>query len=272
MLNFKGTVVSTLLIGASIVSQSTLAAWGHSPVEETGIKATLTGYEFSSKQDVIEVDVSLKNSVSGFVDAGAYSGKWSDNTSFVAFCVDLLQGYRSFEQSATYTEGTFSSNIASNLTSLANKYYSSVNDAVSSAAFQVAVWEIVYEPSRYAFNLDRNDFQADNTTTTTKEYVPGSWSGWWYTPGHYEYVTVDDPESLAAINLAKTWLAGIADDSVLATGDYSLTYLKNKNYQDLVVFTSIAAVPEPATYGMLLLGMGVVAFVARRRRANTIRF
>ncbi len=262
MLNFKGTVVSALLIGASIVSQSVFAT------PSAGINATLTGYEFSSKKNVIEVDVSLKNSVSGLVDAGAYSGKWADNTSFVAFCVDLLQAYKPFGQSTTYTEGTFSSTIATNLTSLANKYYSSVNDAVSSAAFQVAVWEIVYEPSRYAFNLDKNNFQADNTTS--KEWVSGSWSGWKYTPGHY--VTVDDPESLAAINLAKTWLAGINDNSVLATGDYSLQYLKSGKYQDLVVFTQIAAVPEPATYGMLLLGMGVMALVARRRRANTIRF
>lgn len=262
MLNFKGTVVSALLIGASIVSQSVFAT------PSAGINATLTGYEFSSKKNVIEVDVSLKNSVSGLVDAGAYSGKWADNTSFVAFCVDLLQAYKPFGQSTTYTEGTFSSTIATNLTSLANKYYSSVNDAVSSAAFQVAVWEIVYEPSRYAFNLDKNNFQADNTTTTTKEWVPGVW----FFPGYYKTVTVDDPESLAAINLAKTWLAGVNDDSVLATGDYSLQYLKSGKYQDLVVFTQIAAVPEPATYGMLLLGMGVMALVARRRRANTIRF
>ena len=268
MLNFKGTVVSALLVGASMISQSAFATWGHQPVVETGIKATLTGYEFSSKKDVIEVDVSLKNSVSGLVDAGAYSGKWADNTSFVAFCVDLLQGYKPFGQVATYTEGTFSATVANNLTSLANKYYSSVNNAVSSAAFQVAVWEIVYEPSKYALNLDKNNFQADNTTTTAKEWVPGVW----IFPGYYKTVTVDDPESLAAINLAKTWLAGINDSSVLATGDYSLTYLKNKSYQDLVVFTSIAAVPEPATYGMLLLGMAVVAVIARRRRTVAIRF
>jgi hypothetical protein len=30
---------------------------------------------------------------------------------------------------------------------------------------------------------------------------------------------------------------------------------------------AIAAVPEPETYGMLLAGLGVVGFLARRRKA-----
>lgn len=263
MLNFKGTVIGALLIGASIISQSAFAT------PSAGIKATLTGYEFSSKKDVVEVNVdawinkSVTNkpnwvNISGDVDAGAYSGKWADNTSFVAFCVDLLQAYKPFGQSAYYTEGTFSSTVAGNLTSLANKYYSSVSDAVSSAAFQVAVWEIIYEQQGNALNLEKNKFQAEATEEWQGWFIFGKW--------------VTDPESKAAIDLAQTWLAGVNDDSVLATGDYSLTYLKNKSYQDLVVFTAVAAVPEPATYGMLLLGMGVMALVARRRRANTIRF
>ncbi|MCB5190305.1 PEP-CTERM sorting domain-containing protein [Methylobacillus arboreus] len=255
MLNFKGTIVSALLIGASIISQSALAT------PSAGIEATLTGYEFSSKKNVVDVNVDLKGSglfgwwggVSGDVAAGAYSGTWSNGDSFAAFCVELTQNFRTFGKSAVYTEGTFSSTVESNLTNLANKYYSFVDDAISSAAFQVAVWEIVSEKSDN-LNLDKGKFEADPV-----------WNGFlWF--GSY------DAESKAAISLAKTWLSGVNDDSILATGDYSLTYLKNKNYQDLVVFTSIAAVPEPATYGMLLLGMGVVALVARRRRGESIRF
>ncbi|MGK5018984.1 PEP-CTERM sorting domain-containing protein [Janthinobacterium lividum] len=33
-------------------------------------------------------------------------------------------------------------------------------------------------------------------------------------------------------------------------------------------FNSVSAVPEPATYGMLILGLGLVGFVARRRRVR----
>ena len=32
-------------------------------------------------------------------------------------------------------------------------------------------------------------------------------------------------------------------------------------------YSSVSAVPEPATYGMLMLGLGLVGFAARRRRA-----
>ncbi|WP_287112425.1 PEP-CTERM sorting domain-containing protein [Methylobacillus sp.] len=259
MLNFKGMIVTSLLVGASMISQAALAA------PSTGVKATLTGYEFSSKKDVVDVNVDLKGKglfgwwggASGDVAAGAYSGTWDNGDSFAAFCVELTQGFRAFGKSATYTEGTFSATVESNLTNLANKYYSFVDDAISSAAFQVAVWEIVYEKDD-GLNLGKDKFQAEPTKEWQGKFLFGKW--------------VTDPDSKAAIDLAKTWLAGVNDDSVVATGDYALTYLQNKKYQDLVVFTAVAAVPEPATYGMLLLGMGVVAFVARRRRGYTIRF
>lgn len=266
MINFKGTVVSALLVGASIASQPALADYGIN----AGEKAKVIKFEYA---DVIDVKIS-SNSGSGWrtVKAGEYQGLWANGDSFTAFCVEISQNLAGWGKLTSYTDGSsVYGKFTNDLTSLANKYYSLVDDAVSSAAFQIAIWEVVTETKK-GLSLDKGTFQADNTTTTTKEWVPGSGSYWNYKPGHYNSVTVDDPESLAAINLAKTWLAGINDDSVLATGDYSLQYLKNGQYQDLVVFTQIAAVPEPATYGMLLLGMGVVAFVTRRRRTNTLRF
>jgi len=39
------------------------------------------------------------------------------------------------------------------------------------------------------------------------------------------------------------------------------------NYNDEnFVFTNISAVPEPETYGMMLMGIGLIGFVARRRK------
>ena len=40
----------------------------------------------------------------------------------------------------------------------------------------------------------------------------------------------------------------------------------NQPRWDLVFRTSVSAVPEPETYGMLLAGLGVMAFVSRRRK------
>lgn len=254
MLNFKGTFAGALLVGMSVLSSAAMAT----PVQT--VKAKITGYEYNSP---VKVNVDLDNghgwwnSSAGTVKAGAYEGQWLDGTSFAAFCVEITQGLAPLNKFTSYTEGTFSSSVASNLTNLANKYYSFVDDAISSAAFQVAVWEIVTETKK-GLDLDKGHFEASPTQ---------EWKGIWFF-GHY----VDNADSKAAIDLAKTWLAGVNDSKVAATGDYSLTYLKNKSYQDLVVFTPIAAVPEPATYGMLILGMGLIALFARRRRADTIRF
>ncbi|MCB5186374.1 PEP-CTERM sorting domain-containing protein [Methylobacillus gramineus] len=259
MMNFKGTIAGAMLLGMTVMSQSVLAN------QDAGIKAKITGFEYS---DVVDVKISSNGGKNwATVEAGGYKGTWANGDAFAAFCVEISQGL-SWGKSLSYTQGTFSSTVANNLTSLANKYYSFVDDAISSAAFQVAIWEIVTETKK-GLSLDKGNFEVDNTTNTTKEWVPNKWIPIF---GSWKSTTVDDPESLAAIDLAKTWLAGINDSSVAATGDYSLQYLKNSKSQDLVVFTPIAAVPEPATYGMLLLGMGVIAFIARRRRATSIRF
>lgn len=254
MLNFKGTFAGALLVGMSVLSSAAMAT----PVET--VKAKITGYEYSNP---VKVHVDLDNghgwwnSSSGNVNAGAYKGQWLDGSSFAAFCVEITQNLAPFNSATSYTEGSFSSSVASNLTNLANKYYSFVDNAITSAAFQVAIWEIVTETKK-GLNLSTGNFEASPTQ---------EWKGIWIFGK-----LVDNPESKAAVDLAKTWLAGINDSSVAATGDYSLTLLKNKKYQDLVVFTPIAAVPEPATYGMLILGMGLIALFARRRRADTIRF
>jgi hypothetical protein len=37
-------------------------------------------------------------------------------------------------------------------------------------------------------------------------------------------------------------------------------------FDDLRVATAVAPIPEPETYAMLLAGLGMMAFLARRRR------
>ena len=56
--------------------------------------------------------------------------------------------------------------------------------------------------------------------------------------------------------------------SLLGTGSYSLkvTGLTQRANTKYTFNLDVTPVPEPETYGMLLAGMGVLAFVARRRK------
>ena len=225
MLNFKG-IAGAAVVGLALTSQGAFAS--------DNIDATLNGFEYSGKTNAVKVDWSFNGSAWSQAYAGAFSGTFDLNSeSFIAFCVEVTQNSAAWGVSSSYTEASFSSTIAGNLTNLANKYYSSVNDSLTSAAFQMAVWEVVLEDG--AFDLNSGAFKVKN--------------------------------SAAAISLAQSWLNGINDDSVVTTGNYSLSYLQNGKYQDMLVLTPV---PEPETYGMLLLGMGLVGLFARRRATPTI--
>ena len=55
------------------------------------------------------------------------------------------------------------------------------------------------------------------------------------------------------------------------TSTYAVFKLTNSTYQDLITATkldvpnTVVQVPEPQTYALLLAGLGIVAFNARRR-------
>jgi hypothetical protein len=65
-------------------------------------------------------------------------------------------------------------------------------------------------------------------------------------------------------------LSGISESSFIAnTQGYYFTALVN--YEDdaaFVVGSNMAPIPEPETYALMLAGLGVVGFMARRRKAN----
>jgi hypothetical protein len=53
-----------------------------------------------------------------------------------------------------------------------------------------------------------------------------------------------------------------ADTSVLALFNDAAG---DRDYDDMGVKITVTAVPEPETYGMMLLGLGLVGTIARRR-------
>ncbi|OGT79492.1 MAG: hypothetical protein A3H91_01690 [Gammaproteobacteria bacterium RIFCSPLOWO2_02_FULL_61_13] len=138
------------------------------------------------------------------------------------------------------------------LVRLANEVYSTVNTEVESAAFQLAVWTITY----------------GNADTTGHYHITPYANTDTNNPSIAGFMMDSGTASSAFGALANTWLnnLGAVDD----TENYKLTYLsdgtpinnRTEYTQDLVVFTSV---PEPATFGLLAIGLFGLGFGIRKR-------
>ncbi|MFC0166919.1 FxDxF family PEP-CTERM protein [Pseudoduganella danionis] len=96
----------------------------------------------------------------------------------------------------------------------------------------------------------------------------------YYSTGQVVSVSLDG-HTLGTYDAASTgWNAFTTGAISLAAGSHTLTFagLNPHNASDTSAFIdnismNVAAVPEPETYAMLLAGLGLVAGVARRRKA-----
>ena len=166
----------------------------------------------------------------------------SVGTSFMAWCIDT----RDNMQSARYTLTADSAYVPSShvpltgarieaLERLASNDLASVTNAVTSSAFQLAAWEIM----------------SDNTATLNLTTANFTASG----------------SALGAIGTAQSWLNNLGT----ATPTMELSVWRadvQGSTQDLAVFA--APVPEPETYAMLLAGLGLMGFVANRRKQKAV--
>lgn len=168
-------------------------------------------------------------------------------TSFMAWCVDIYHLLNTSSSGSTYTRQTGSEFfgsasptvgrlerlasyvVASDGNAATTRLETALTGSVQSAAFQLAVWEIVNEASG-SRNVNSGDFYVTSGTSSAR-------------------------------SLANTWLAnsaGFSSSQVLSV------WAGPNSTQDLAVF---APIPEPETYAMLLAGLGLMGFIARRRRA-----
>ncbi len=213
------------MLGALAAPQAAFAQTGSLSMSSYAYPSALGGFNVTGRSGV---------GAGGFNASYLPTGQ-AAATSFVAYCIDLAQSFY-WNNAFTVTEHSpvarFGDFAAGALDRLYTQHFAAATNPTESAAFQLAVWEIVSETgaSTYsALGLGSGNFQATYGNSTAR-------------------TTADD------------WLR---DLGLGGSGGYTLTALVGPNNQDQMMATPV---PEPETYMMLLAGLGLMAFVARRRQ------
>lgn len=162
----------------------------------------------------------------------------SNGTSFLAYCVDPFQW--SSTQTLQYgvaSLGSLGSTQAADVSTLYSQSYASTSgNDLNSAAFQLALWELAKD---------------DGVLTTGAVHTTGSTN--------------------STVVAAASSMISNAKNGVSGSTQYSFNLYTNGNRQDYLVasLAPVTPVPEPETYAMLLAGLGLIGFTARRRLQST---
>ena len=165
--------------------------------------------------------------------AGQFSGQLNGN-SFVTYCVDLPQ-YADFGVSYSNYQrvdgvSAFGAEKAEDLSRLISYVGMTPQWSTDSAMVQAAVWEVVHETGRN-YSFTSGDVLASGLDSSTQD---------WLNAFDWAAMKATSP----------TWQIGA---------------LTNPDHQDFLVAQPI---PEPSTYALMALGIGLVAYTARRRAAK----
>ena len=148
---------------------------------------------------------------------------------FNSFCIDLGHSLSSNDTYTASETSPFSAAVTDNIERLYNSAYASVSTARESAAFQLAIWEIITDTGN-SLDLASGDFKVLGT-------------------------------GVKLLNMANGYLAGLAGASA---GGYEFTYLQSRVGQDQL---TVSPVPVPAGIGLLGLGLAGLFGLRRRKKA-----
>jgi len=176
------------------------------------------------------------------VSAGAFS--LATPAGDISYCIDIFEGisfgttYNNVIKTPLAADSFILPISATRKGEIAQLYHSfyfdSLTSSTKSAAFQLALWEILYETSS-TLNVDGNDAT------------------------HKGFTDANSPDTPAGvISQADTWLAGLGG----STDTTGLFTYRRGDFQDQLVYHPT---PEPPAWVLLGAGLGVVAFLVRRR-------
>lgn len=177
-------------------------------------------------------------SIGGSPSAGGFAGTWNA-ADIIFWCVELTQYFGFGGSYSDYTPSLPDNATFTMLGQLFHEAYGEATlDATHSAAFQLAIWEIVYDSGN--LNLGGGAFQVLNNN--------------------------GNPETVA---LAQSWLANLGN----FTDNYDLFLLSSASHQDFITFgrpfLPRLSVPEPASLLLVALAILAMAFALRRRPRRT---
>jgi PEP-CTERM motif len=205
------------------------------------VDITSSGFSNGSKSGVLHLTGSAFDgqtaSFGQFKLDGVYSPGGSPVT-FFTYCVDL---YHSLIIPGTFTIQPLTSIMtaakADDITKLL--FYNSPTTDVQSAAIQLAVWEIAFEG------------------TAIRNVDAGALAGTFFASAG---------DSATARSTANTYLANLGALAMPTGVTATVLYAQNNQIQ---VFLS--PVPEAATWGMMIIGFGIVGASLRRRAKLSYR-